>query len=860
MSSVNNSSAVFSKLISEGENGEGNSEEEQIEIAEAKERIGRKDSIFLYNMDGDVIEVSKADYNDETQDGSGFFSGMRKSAAKLGSSFKHKTAKARIQKKSFQRIGENTLKYARKWKVLRHAKKESDIVYKSDRNVPKHGTSQYRRGPIPLESLPSSDGYVSRPSHGSLDSDDEDARRSSPSSQGLLVYFRTLAESADENERVDLKFVDSLLKAGADINHTDRYGQTALHAISRDWHVDVVKFALEHGANINKADSFGRTPLHLASAIDYHEMVEYLVLNGAMIDAKTSDGQTPMHFACKNSAVNSIKALMKLGAKINERDNDLRTPLFVAAESAGVYDIHGNSAMVLMVEKMPTVALEALGQFYVDDRALKRKYYYLNQLEAEVNKKEKGKDFAKTVLEMIVIYKETDLVMHPVIQKMISVKWNLFARKKSLIDLFVNLFYTIIIFVLALLVPRDGKPYTPLEKKAWRIVLEVIFFGLTIYFVIKAIRTSIKLRNKDLEWRDWTVRNLENQLEHCHPKWPDERKYIENEIERTWKFSGTYSRDLFWDIYELLLLLSTTVMILCLRLMRICRAFNFLSVFIVLLGHVVGATVKFAFLFFEFFIPYVCMIWLIFGGPVVAAEIEKASGADKAKQFRTFDEILFLAWRMTVTADIPFGAMVNYHRDLASLIVGSYYALVSVVCINIYIALMSELFTRVYENAEANASLEQALLIISLECQMNNRTLQKTKRYFQSRCSPLEDVQYGKTKGGSLKPALEMNSVLDNLNRDLIAATELLEESKSVKDNSDSSEAILLDDLSKTSELLLCNQQGLVDQMKLSYEDVLKTQEGLTRSLHGVVKKTLRNDKKVHPTLRRSRSSNSLGF
>ncbi len=53
-----------------------------------------------------------------------------------------------------------------------------------------------------------------------------------------------------------------------------------LHAIARDWHVDVVKYALEHGANINKADVFGRTPLHLAAAVDYHEMVEYLVLNG----------------------------------------------------------------------------------------------------------------------------------------------------------------------------------------------------------------------------------------------------------------------------------------------------------------------------------------------------------------------------------------------------------------------------------------------------------------------------------------------------------------------------------------------------------------------------------------------------
>ena len=74
--------------------------------------------------------------------------------------------------------------------------------------------------------------------------------------------------------------------------------------------------------------------------------------------------------------------------------------LLDAETPAGVYDINGNSAMAVMVEKMPSVAHEALAQFYVDDRALRRKYYYLNQLESEINKKEKGKNLAKSALEV----------------------------------------------------------------------------------------------------------------------------------------------------------------------------------------------------------------------------------------------------------------------------------------------------------------------------------------------------------------------------------------------------------------------------------------------------------------------------
>ena len=92
---------------------------------------------------------------------------------------------------------------------------------------------------------------------------------------------------------------------------------------------------------------------------------------------------------------------------------------------------------------------------------------------------------------------------------------------------------------------------------------------------------------------------------------------------------------------------------------------------------------------------------------------------------------------MTVTADIPFTAMVRYDRELSMIIVGTYYALVSVVCINLYIALMSETFTRAYENAEANASLQQALLILYIERQLSQEERAKIRKHFRKNCSPM---------------------------------------------------------------------------------------------------------------------------
>ena len=103
-----------------------------------------------------------------------------------------------------------------------------------------------------------------------------------PSNRGLLTYFARIAKTSNEDESVDLVFVTSLLSAGADINIGDKYGQTILHAIVRDWNTDVAKFVILQGSDINSSDDYGRTPLHVAAAANYPLMIEFLVSNGGM--------------------------------------------------------------------------------------------------------------------------------------------------------------------------------------------------------------------------------------------------------------------------------------------------------------------------------------------------------------------------------------------------------------------------------------------------------------------------------------------------------------------------------------------------------------------------------------------------
>jgi ankyrin repeat protein len=62
----------------------------------------------------------------------------------------------------------------------------------------------------------------------------------------------------------NLSLIHWLLEKGADINHVDINGYTALHFAAQETHTNVVKFLLEHGAIPNIQDKNGNTPAWVA--------------------------------------------------------------------------------------------------------------------------------------------------------------------------------------------------------------------------------------------------------------------------------------------------------------------------------------------------------------------------------------------------------------------------------------------------------------------------------------------------------------------------------------------------------------------------------------------------------------------
>ena len=103
---------------------------------------------------------------------------------------------------------------------------------------------------------------------------------SKSSNKALIIYLSKLARSKNLDDELDLDFIESLLNNGADINMSDRYGQTVFHEVARTWHCDVGHFLLKQNANINCTDKYGRTPLHVAAAVNYPDMVKFLIDNG----------------------------------------------------------------------------------------------------------------------------------------------------------------------------------------------------------------------------------------------------------------------------------------------------------------------------------------------------------------------------------------------------------------------------------------------------------------------------------------------------------------------------------------------------------------------------------------------------
>ncbi|XP_078318077.1 uncharacterized protein LOC111118347 isoform X2 [Crassostrea virginica] len=593
----------------------------------------------------------------------------------------------------------------------------------------------------------------------------------------LIDYFCQLGQSRDPNAKVDLDFVDSLLKNGANINCTDKHGQTLLHEVCRTWHIDVAKFLLELGANVNQADKYGRTPLHVAAAVDYPEMVEILIKSGADRESLSNEQQTPVHYAAKNDACNSLKMLIKLKCKYNNvLDYKGRTPLFVAAEldrsesasllleykaDVKISDNGGMKPLSWMITKMPPTALDALRQFHSTDRPNRKQYFYLNDLITDRAKDPKARGM--TPLQCATQFKQYDLLSHKVMLALITQMWTQFGRIRAWFNLLLNFAYIMIWTVYGLLIEYDVRHKYDLPDQWWRIVLLVVAIGFTIWQIIEEVLEYKRSKQFHNNWVRYRKEQIREDMKYCHPRWTEESEYLQKELEGLDDARPRYWSD-FWNIFDWICyvflmasitthivdifvhsddlarahirIMAVTIILLWLRLMKVARAFAVLGPFIVMLYHMVKDVLRFAFLYLEFYLPFVCAFWMIFGG---SKKDYNTSEEVSISGYGSFYDVFYSLFRLTLVDDYDFDSMEKVDPIMAKILVGSWLGLSAVLCLNLFIALLSDTFQRVYDNAQANAVMQKALMTLSIWENMSESRRNAFYAYMAQSCNPWKD-------------------------------------------------------------------------------------------------------------------------
>ena len=104
---------------------------------------------------------------------------------------------------------------------------------------------------------------------------------------------RTALINAVIEGKVD--FVDWLLQNGANINHQDRIGYSALHIIAQNKQVALAEKFLNNGADPNVTDIHGNTPLWTAIFNSKNEtgVVRLLLQHGANPEIVNKHGKSP---------------------------------------------------------------------------------------------------------------------------------------------------------------------------------------------------------------------------------------------------------------------------------------------------------------------------------------------------------------------------------------------------------------------------------------------------------------------------------------------------------------------------------------------------------------------------------------
>ena len=126
-----------------------------------------------------------------------------------------------------------------------------------------------------------------------------------------------------------IEIAKALIAAGANVNATNKDGDTALMDGALFRNPEIVKVLIAAGADVNAKD--GRDKTVLMHSKD-NKITEMLIAAGADVNAKDKYGYTALMYAVANGYPEIVKALLAAGADVNAKDRYGKTALTRAKE------------------------------------------------------------------------------------------------------------------------------------------------------------------------------------------------------------------------------------------------------------------------------------------------------------------------------------------------------------------------------------------------------------------------------------------------------------------------------------------------------------------------------------------------
>ena len=132
----------------------------------------------------------------------------------------------------------------------------------------------------------------------------------------------------------NVPIVTALLAANADVSAQDyESSRQAIYLAARNGSLDVLNLLLDKGADVDALNIYGATPLIAAAVGGHIQVVDRLLKNTSSVGASEyENGRQAIHHAAQEGHLKIIDLLLRNGADVNAEDFEGVTPLSLATE------------------------------------------------------------------------------------------------------------------------------------------------------------------------------------------------------------------------------------------------------------------------------------------------------------------------------------------------------------------------------------------------------------------------------------------------------------------------------------------------------------------------------------------------